>query len=112
MGPEWSAAAPFSPPGRASVTRGRKSPGAVVEVRRLIRLAGTADAGHRAGAGASVGGQLHDDAVGGHVVPDDRPGPVRGLDLRPRFRRLLLEVLVERVLVLQAAHQPAACPGD
>src|ERR1700733_9739150 len=78
----------------------------------LVGLAGAAHAGDRAGAAAAVGRQPHDHAVGRHVVPDHGARALVRLDLGPGPRRVLLEILVERVLVLQAAHQPPARPGD
>ena len=89
-----------------------QSPEASVTRCVLIGLAGAADAGDRAGAAAAVGRQPHDHAVGRHVVPDDGARALGRLDLGPGPRRVLLEILVERVLVLQAAHQPPARPGD
>src|SRR6202034_4036255 len=82
------------------------------ELGGLVGLAGAAHAGDRAGAAAAVGRQPHDHAVGRHVVPDDGARALGRLDLGPGARRVLLELLVERVLVLQAAHQPPARPGD
>ena len=81
-------------------------------VRRLIGLPGAADAGPRACARRAVGGQLDHHLVPGHVVADDRTGSLRGLHGLAEPGCILAEVLVERVLVLQAAHQPAARPGD
>src|SRR3984885_6233843 len=82
------------------------------EMGGLIGLAGAAHAGDRAGAAAAVGRQPHDHALGRHVVPDDGARALGRLDLGPGARGVLLELLVERVLVLQAAHQPPARPGD
>jgi hypothetical protein len=87
-------------------------PGPPLAVRRLVRLPRPADAGLGAGAGPPVRGQLHHHGVRGHVVPDDRARPGGRGDGRADRRRLLAELLVQRVLVLQAAHQPPACPGD
>src|SRR3984885_13370334 len=82
------------------------------EMGGLIGLAGAAHTSDRAGAAAAVGRQPYDHAVGRHVVPDDGARALGRLDLGPGARRVLLELLVERVLVLQAAHQPPARPGD
>ena len=83
-----------------------------VAVFRLVCLPGPAYARPGAGAFAPVCRQLHHDLVSRHVVPGDDPRPFRGLHCLAKLRRLLLELLVQRVLVLQAAHQPPARPGD
>ena len=48
----------------------------------------------------------------GHAVADHLAGAVRRVDAGADLGCVLTEVLVERVLVLQAAHQAAARPGD
>ena len=58
------------------------------------------------------GGQPDDDVAGRDVVADQPALALVGLDGRAERRQVGLELLVERVLVLQAAHQPAAGAGD
>ena len=48
----------------------------------------------------------------GHVVAHHGAGAVRPVDRGAEGRRLLVELLVQRVLVLQAAQQPPAGAGD
>ena len=48
----------------------------------------------------------------GTLCPTTRPSPSGVVTRSPMRRRARLELLVERVLVLQAAHQPAAGAGD
>ena len=56
--------------------------------------------------------QLDHHLVRGNVVPDHRAGPFRSVERLADPGRVLAEVLVERVLVLQAAHQPTARARD
>jgi len=59
-----------------------------------------------------VGGQLDHHRVEGTLWPITVPGPSGEVTAAPTGGGILAEVLVERVLVLQAAHQPAARAGD
>src|SRR6516164_10370054 len=83
-----------------------------VTVAFLIGLPRSADAGPRARALAAVRGQLDYDLVPGDIVPGDHTRALRGVDLLAKFRGLRVKVLVERVFVLEAAHEPAARAGD
>ncbi len=89
-----------------------RRPALLLAVRRLVGLAGAAHAGPRARTGGTVRGQLDHHVVGGDVVPDDRAGTRRGFDGLADTGGVLAEVLIQRMLVLQAAHQPAAGAGD
>src|SRR5262249_33430714 len=71
-----------------------------------------ADACARARALAAVRGQLDHDLVPGDVVPGNHTRALRGVDLLAQLRGTGMKVLVERVLVLEAAHEPAASAGD
>jgi hypothetical protein len=81
-------------------------------VRGLVGLARPAHAGPRARVRGAVGVQLDHDLVARDVVAGDRAGALRGFDGLADAGRVLTEVLVQGMLVLQAAHQPAAGAGD
>src|SRR6266704_2260732 len=78
----------------------------------LVRLPRPADAGARTGAPGAGLGYLHDHLIGRNAIPDDHPGTLGRVDRGSELGRALLEVHVQGVLVLQAAHQPAARAGD
>ena len=81
-------------------------------VRGLVGLARPAHAGPRARVRGAVGVQLDHDLVARDVVAGDGAGALRGVDGLADAGRVLTEVLVQGMLVLQAAHQPAAGAGD
>src|ERR1700753_2903940 len=78
----------------------------------LISLPRSAHAGPGAGVGRTIRVELDHHLVGRDVVAGDRARALRGLDRLADAGRVLTEFLVQRVLVLQAAHQAAAGPGD
>src|SRR4029079_10165572 len=80
-------------------------------LRRWTRLAGLPGRAHRrerTRSATTVRGHPDHDRLRRHIVADDRAQALRSVDLLADSRRLGGEVLVQRVLVLQAAHQPAA----
>src|SRR5262249_5668978 len=114
---------PGAPPAAASpclaryCPAGRRPPGARmtrarVAVLRLVGLPGPAHARPGARAFAPVRRQLHHYLVFRHAVPGDDARAFRGLDRLAQLRGLLVEVLIQRMLVLQAAHEPPAGSGD
>jgi hypothetical protein len=50
--------------------------------------------------------------LAGHAAGDDLPRTRRGIDPLTDAGHLLMRLHIERVLVLQAAHQPPARSGD
>src|ERR1700759_1286926 len=62
--------------------------------------------------GGPVRVQLDHDLVGRDVVTGDRAGALWSLNRSADARRVFTEVLIQGMLVLQAAHQTAAGPGD
>src|SRR4029079_7704275 len=78
----------------------------------VVRLTWRAHRRLRAAAGLSARGEPNDHRVARHVVTDDPAVAVGRLDGAPDLRGARLELLVERVLVLETAQQPAACAGD
>src|SRR5262249_28373833 len=99
-------AGPGAGPGDASPRPGP------VAVTLLVGLPRPADAGARARALAAVRGQLDHALVPRDVVPSDHARTLGGVDLLAQLRGACVKVLVERVLVLEAAHEPAASAGD
>jgi hypothetical protein len=81
-------------------------------VEGLVGLAGPAHARPGTRARGAVRGELDHHGVRRHVVPHHGPWPGRGVHRAAVLRRVLAELLIQRMLVLQAAHQPPACPGD
>src|SRR6516165_10138384 len=103
--PPAGSSRPAPNPGQRTASHPRSGS---VAVAFLIGLPRSADAGPRACALAAVRGQLDDDLVPGDIVPGDHARALRCVDLLAKFRGLRVKVLVERVLVLEAAHEPAA----
>src|SRR5215207_6053574 len=80
--------------------------------RALVRLPGTADARPAARTPGPVRVQPHGHGVCRHRPAHHATAALLRLDPLPQPGRRLGEARVQRVLVLEAAHQPAAGAGD
>src|SRR5688572_22214074 len=78
----------------------------------LIRPAGSAYVRTIAHGTRAVGVQAYHDGVAGYVVRHDSAIALVGIDSGPHRWRRRLELLVQRMFVLQAAHQSPTRPGD
>jgi AcrR family transcriptional regulator len=79
---------------------------------RVVGLARRAHRRQRAPARGAVGRHPDDDGLAGDVVAYDGAVTVWGLDVFADGGGLLGEVLIQRMFVLQAAHQPSTGAGD